>query len=464
MFVRHAAVGALIIAVSACTEDPTGRATAPHIDGATIAANPNNVLSVVITATARDADSVAVRFGRTNQTSAVDTTPAVPVVNQTATVPVLGLLPAADYSFRVMAFGPGGTAVTEPLEFTTGALPPDLPTFAASGSDPAPGFVTLASGKYALAIDNNGRVVWYRYFPNGAGLNLMAQQNGHYVLRPPTPEAGDIEPWVELDALGNITRTLGCAYGLQPRLHDLILKSSGDYWILCDEVRTMDLTAEGGVAAARVTGTVIQHIGPAGEVLFHWSPFDHFAITDLDAADRTGATVNWTHGNALDLDADGNLIVSFRSLGEITSIDVHTGAVRWRMGGLRNEFTFLDTPIPAFARQHGLRALRRGEIVLLDNMGNPTESRVERYLVDETTRTARLAQSYGSTPGVMTEIGGSVQPLPTGRTLVSFGTAGRVEEYDSSDRLLWHIEGNPGYVFRAQRIHSLYHPGAGDPR
>jgi hypothetical protein len=28
----------------------------------------------------------------------------------------------------------------------------------------------------------------------------------------------------------------------------------------------------------------------------------------------------------------------------------------------------------------------------------------------------------------------------------------------------WHIEGNAGYVFRAQRIQSLYHPGVESQR
>jgi hypothetical protein len=120
--------------------------------------------------------------------------------------------------------------------------------------------------------------------------------------------------------------------------------------------------------------------------------------------------------------------------------------------------------MPAFARQHGVRLGARGELTLLDNLGNAAESRAERYVLDAATRTARLVQSYGSRPGVKTDIGGSVQPLDGGRALVSFGTAGRVEEYDTSDQLLWHIEGNPGYVFRAQRIHSLYQPGVGDPR
>jgi len=40
-----------------------------------------------------------------------------------------------------------------------------------------------------------------------------------------------------------------------------------------------------------------------------------------------------------------------------------------------------------------------------------------------------------------------------------FGTAGRVEEYDSAGRVVWQIDGNPGYVFRAQRVRSLYNPG-----
>jgi hypothetical protein len=29
--------------------------------------------------------------------------------------------------------------------------------------------------------------------------------------------------------------------------------------------------------------------------------------------------------------------------------------------------------------------------------------------------------------------------------------------------VVWRIEGNPGYVFRAQRIRSLYRPGGGTP-
>jgi hypothetical protein len=324
--------------------------------------------------------------------------------------------------------------------------------------------VIFAAGMYGLAIDNSGRVVWYHRFPNGPGLNFQAQPTGHYVARPPSTSPTDPGSWVEIDRLGNVIRTLSCASDLRPRLHDLILEPDGSYWLLCDATRIMDLSAGGGVVDARVTGTVVQHVSGTGALLFQWSPFDHFDVMDLDPADRAGPNVNWTHGNALELDQDGNLLVSFRNLNEITKIDTRAGAVIWRMGGSRNEFSFLDAPAPAFARQHGLRSAGPGRLLLLDNLGDPAGSRAERYAYDEDGRIARLIGSYGPTPAVTATLGGTTQYLPDGRTLVSFGTAGRVEEYDASGRVVWQIEGNPGYVFRAQRISSLYRPAVDSPR
>ena len=451
----------------ACSGDPSGLHPpyAPAIDAATVAPNLQNVLSAVVTLRARRADSALVRFrlAQAPPSAADSVTPIVSVAGDLAVLSMFGLLPASSYVARVMAFGPGGVTTSDPIPFMTDALPADLPRYEAGGSDPSPGYVVFAAGRYGLVIDNTGRVVWYRRFPDGAGLAFMAQPTGRYVLRPPTPDPADLEPWVEIDPLGTATRTLGCAGGLQPRPHDFIAEPGGAYWLLCDETRVMDLTALGGVANARVTGTVVQHVGAAGALLFQWSPFDHFAITDLDPAQRTGASVNWTHGNALDFDADGNLVVSFRSLDEVTKIDASSGAVLWRLGGRRNQFTFRNAAAP-FIHQHGARAVAPGALLLLDNLGDPTESRAERYVLDEASRTATLMQAYESTPPAVTQIGGSVQDLPNGRTLVSFGTAGQVEEYDAAGRITWRISGNAGYVFRAQRVRSLYAPGVDSRR
>jgi hypothetical protein len=255
---------------------------------------------------------------------------------------------------------------------------------------------------------------------------------------------------------------MGCANGLIARFHELREMADGSYWLLCDDARVMDLTPYGGIPGAVVTGTAVQHVDSLGHALFAWTPFDHFAITDLDPTMRTGAAVNWTHGNAIDFDADGSLIVSFRSLSEITKIELPSGAVRWRMGGLANQFTFSGAGA-SFAGQHGLRVVGPGQLELLDNRGLPGESHAERYVLDEAAHTATLTASYFSLPPSSAILGGSTQALPAGHVLVAYGNGNRVQEYDAAGNVVWEIHGNPGYVFRAQRIVSLYRPGAGTP-
>ncbi len=438
---------------------------APTIGIPLVRPNANNALSAILSVRVRNVDSVAVRFRLADNSSGIDSlTPAVHPLRDSAVIPVLGLLPSRLYTMTAVGYASNGILVGSAIQFMTDTLPADLPRYSASGQDPSPGYVIFAAGMYGVVIDNTGRVVWYRRFANGPGLTFMAQPTGHYVARPPTADSKEIASWIEIDPVGNISRTFGCALGLQPRFHDVISEFDGGNWIMCDETRTMDLSSVGGAKVAIVTGTAVQHISAAGALLFHWSAFDHLSITDLDPADRAGPNVNWTHGNAIDLDADGNLLVSFRSLGEITKINSASGAVIWRMGGRRNQFIFPDSPAPAFVRQHGIRLASRGVLILLDNLGDPNDSQAERYSIDEKTRTARLTQSYGATPAVVTQIGGSVQALPGGRTLVSFGTTGRVEEFDSAGKVLWRIDGDAGYVFHAQRIRSLYAPGVGTSR
>jgi hypothetical protein len=272
--------------------------------------------------------------------------------------------------------------------------------------------------------------------------------------------------FVEIDPSGRVTRTLGCARGLQARMHDMIAQPDGSYWLICDETRTLDLSAQGGSATARVLGGGVQHLSAAGDVLFDWSPFGHLVVqlSVLDPADRDAAVVNWTHTNSLDLDAGGNLLLSFRNLNEVATIDTRTGAVLWRLGGTYNQFTVENGETPPFLHQHGVRSIGINGVQLLDNLGDASGSRAERYEIDDLDRIASLRIAYRSAAGIVAQIGGSTQTLPGGHTLVSYGNGNGVEEYDLSGSVAWRLTGKTGYVFRAQRIRSLYAPGIGDPR
>ena len=447
----------VVAALASCTDGPQAPPSPPLVVQAAITPGPHNVLSAVVTVAFLNTDSAAVRFGAAGE--GLDSmTPAEVLSSDSVALPVLGLLPATSYRLQVVAYGEGAPTASDTLLFTTGALPADLPAYSAGGSDPSPGFVVFAAYPYGLAIDNTGRVVWYRHLDGGSTLNFQVQPTGRYTTSPIAPAVGDPRPWVEYDPLGDETRRLGCADGLKSRFHDLVAEPDGSYWLMCDDTRVVDLTPNGGEPAALVTGTVVQHVDAHGNRLFTWTPFDHFAITDLDSAGRMGATVNWTHGNAIAFDTDGNLLVSFRSLSEITKIDLTTGAVLWRLGGRANQFTIAGTT-PLFVGQHGLRVVGPGQLELLDNRGQPGGSQAERYVLDETGRTAHLSASYSSAPPVTAILGGSTQPLAGGRVLVAFGDGDRVQEYDAAGHVVWEIHDNPGYVFRAHRIASLYSPG-----
>jgi hypothetical protein len=421
------------------------------------------ISALVLFQGAGDSMRVRYRLAAQNEDSL---TPAFPVTSaQEDTIAVLGLLPGTAYELRLVVYGGGplslDSLISDPLTFTTGPLPTDLPAYTASGITPLEGYIVFSATPFGIIIDGTGRVVWYRRFPGtGPSLNFMAQPTGTLVGRLNTEDTADDDPFVELDPAGFERRQLRCANNRPLRFHDLLLSGDGSYWIMCDETRMMDLSAVGGDASARVTGTTIQHVDPAGTLLFEWTPFDHFLITDADTTVyRAQAEVNWTHGNSFDFDTDGNILIAFRSLNEITKINSQSGDVMWRMGGLRNQFTFEGSPDAGFSRQHNVRVVGPERFIILDNLGvSITESRYERYLVSADARTATLEQSYASTPPVRTIIGGSVQAAGPGQYLVSFGTEGRVELFDASGLKLWSIEGNPGYVFRAQRILSLYAP------
>jgi arylsulfate sulfotransferase len=464
MLRRALAASAFLYAMlSACTDSTRPSDAAARIDSARVAANPNMVISALVVLNGAG-DSARVRY-RTAAQDADSLTPATTVTSGQDTIAVLGLLPETAYQLRLVVYGGASASADSQFldlaEFTTGSLPADLPSYTASGATPLPGYLVFSAAPFGLIIDGSGRVVWYKRFPApGPSLNFMAQETGMLVGVLATADTADDNPFVEIGPAGFERRQLRCGAARHLRFHDLRLMADDSYWIMCDETRTMDLTALGGDPSAQVTGTTLQHVSPAGTVLFEWSPFDHFQITDADpSVYQGGVAVNWTHGNSFDFDTDGNILLSFRSLNELTKIDAQSGAVVWRMGGLRNQFTFEGGADAGFTRQHNVRVVGPGRFILLDNLGGGTTgSRYERYGVDAGTFTATLEQSYGSSPAVTTAIGGSVQAVESDRYLVSFGTEGRVELFDVSGTKLWSVDGNPGYVFRAQRIRSLYAP------
>jgi hypothetical protein len=437
---------------AACAGDNGLTPPGPEFRGVEIQPNPRNTISARAAIDALLYDSAFVRYWRAGE--APRSSPRYAFDGGTeVVVPVLALDTVATYFIETnLILGDSVIAAVDTSEFVSGSLPNWIPATVPQGSDTTPGFLTLSYPDGPVIIDNTGKVVWYRFFPNGVLNSFQAHADGRFTVL----GLGDtVNQFHVLDELGEETGTLSCV-AYETRFHDLLVLADGSAWMLCDETRTMDLSSLGGVDTARVMGTVVQHLGVDGQVLFEWNSFDHFAITDLAAGERMGPNVNFTHGNGIALDIDGNLLLSFRSLNEVTKVNTATGNVMWRFGGLRNEFTLLNDPKGSFERQHGVRLSAPGQIQMLDN-GTGAPSRFVRYLINPAARTALLIVQFIDTPTTFTAVGGATQYYGNGHALVTFGRAGRVIEVDEAGNRAWELTGIDGvYVFRAQRISSLY--------
>jgi len=246
---------------------------------------------------------------------------------------------------------------------------------------------------------------------------------------------------------------------LETGLHELRMIGP-DYALFGVEYRIMDLTALGGLPNARVRGLVVEY-HRAGQAPFFWHTFDHFSVTDA-APDvpLTGTDVNPWHGNAIDMDYEGNLLVSFRNSDEVTKIDSRTGAIIWRLGGRNSEFTFINDPFGGFSHQHGLRRLPNGNVLFFDNgiLHNPPESRAVEYRLNESARTAELVWEYRAEPPLLATLQGFAQRLENGNTLVCFGNARTVVEADPNGMKLWElvIEEPGRSAYRAFAVNTLY--------
>ncbi len=441
--------------VLACA-DSTEPGPAPTFYSASVEANPVNTISAIVSVEAARFDSVRVRYfaGAVPE----QLTPGFSFEgDSTIEVPVLGLDTASEYSFEVILTRAGRPDnIADTLAFSSGSLPEWVPLSGAAGSNATPGYVLLGYPEGPVIVDNTGKVVWYKTSPDPILNSFHAHANGRYSL---LGLQDDPRQFTLLDELGAELNTIDCV-GFSIRPHDILILQGGDYWALCDEDRIFDLSAFGGSPNATVTATVIQHISASGGLLFQWKVLDHFEITDIPADQLNANVVNFSHGNAVDVTPDGDVIVSFRNLNEITKIDTETGQVVWRFGGLRNQLEFVGDPKGSFERQHGVRVAGPNEIQFLDNSETPP-SRLVRYSIDEEALTATLIFAFADAPDVLAAVGGNSQYYPSnGHALVSFGRAGRVVETDASGVRAWELTGIDGlYVFRAQRIPSLYFPG-----
>lgn len=337
------------------------------------------------------------------------------------------------------------------------------------------------------ATDLEGNLVWY--YP-GNLTSLTRLEDGGRVWGFVQDLSGPPERQVirefdlagitlrETDA-GEVNRQLE-ARGLRPITgfhHEVRSLPGGKVLALASSEHVFtDVQGEGEVD---VIGDTIIVLDSNLQVEWVWDSFDHLDVSRLSTLPHVcnGTTAgcppywlkpvanDWTHGNAVALTPDGNLLFSMRHMDWLIKIDYDngngSGNVIWRLGREGDFTPVSDDPNPWFSHQHDGVILEDGRLLVFDN-GNfrfeddkSVRSRGQVWRLDEAARTARL--EVNADLGAYAFALGSAQALESGYHwgvgIVGM-TAMGVETNAGGGVVYW--LGTPSPVYRSYRLKDMY--------
>jgi hypothetical protein len=317
-------------------------------------------------------------------------------------------------------------------------LPEDIPNFSvtAEPEKTAEGLIFVAPlqwihtdiGSYLLILDNEGEIVYYQSAADDiAAYDFKVQPNGLISYY-----SQDDAAYHLMDSHYQIVDSYRAGNGYRADLHEFQVLPNGNVLLMVYDSMQVDLSpyVEGGRDDAQVIALVIQEIDPSKNVVFEWRSWDHMQFSDSPVSlvpEEEDTDIDYVHGNSLEVDPDGNIILSSRNTHEVTKINRETGEIMWRMGGKANQFEFVnDEP---FGHQHDARVLENGNITIFDNLGKPGPSRGVEYEVDTEQMTVTKVWEFAHNPPVFAAFMGNAQRLPNGNTLLSWGAPSRDEEF-----------------------------------
>lgn len=379
---------------------------------------------------------------------------------ETASGSMRTVVPAPGQQIQVVVQSSRGRERTYPIVF----LPADFPQLSVTNlrAEATETVTFLDLNAFVAAVDDFGVPLYFHRTTNEAVDFKRHPTGGYsYALRTTaTNEFGRVQyVIVVLDAnFREIDRvsTVGLNHTDN---HDFLIRPNGNYVLLAYHGVRRDMTAVGGTANQLVEESVVQEIDRARNVHFQWSSWPTIPITE---ALRSGS--DYAHVNSVFVDADGNFIVSLRGVSQVVKVERATGNVLWRLGGVANQFTFLNDPYNGICGQHTASIVPGGNLLVFDNgqlcppatTGRLNITRAAEYRLDLTAMTATLVWSYAQ-PGAYTSSQGSAQRLANGNTLIGWGNgpAMAATEVDSQGVKQWELRaelgGAPVVTYRAIR-------------
>jgi hypothetical protein len=325
-------------------------------------------------------------------------------------------------------------------------------------SDVSPGYVFVAPKLRVTQagpeiLDNNGQVVWFKPLDAKDVSDFRVQTyQGKPVLtwwRGRAPQGVGGGYYVIYDSTYHQIAQVRAGHGLIGDLHEFHITPRDTALITVYKRRPADLRPIGGPRDGKVFDGIIQEIDIAsGRVLFEWHSWPRVGLKESYAAPPAPAETrpyDYFHINSIDLEPNGNLLVSARNTHTLYEIDRKSGKILWRLGGKHSSFRL--GPGTSFGWQHDARRLPDGTISLFDNDAAPALARFSRVLVlrvDLAAKRVTLVRSLRHPKPLLVPFEGNAQFLPNGHVFVGWGATSYFSEFDADGHLV--LDGRIGLL------------------
>ena len=322
-----------------------------------------------------------------------------------------------------------------------------------------------------MIVDDEGRLVWFRPLP-GETVDAMDFKVQRYQGRPvltwwqgPHTAYGQGEYAVLDGSYGEVAR-VRAGDGFDGDLHEFLLTERNTAFITVYEPLPYDLSAVGGPVEGVVAEGVVQEIDvQTGDVVFQWRSLEHVGLEEsyFPPPPDPAEPFDYIHLNSIEVDGDGDLIVSARKTSATYKISREDGEVRWRLDGKRSDFTMAPGALTRY--QHDARRRPDGTLTIFDNgaEGESERSRAVVVALDEVAMKASLVLEYVHSARRLSATQGNMQTLPNGNAFVGWGSEPGFSEFHEDGELLFDANFPPGVEsYRAFRFPWVGRPG-GDP-
>jgi hypothetical protein len=297
-----------------------------------------------------------------------------------------------------------------------------------------------------MIAEQNGAMVWFHPLPQGhQATNFRVQEyEGKEVLtwwqgRIIEVGFGQGEDVVYDSAYKQIA-TIRAGNGYHADLHEFKLTPQGTAWIDIFDPIHMDLGAVHRSHAGILTDGVVEEVDvKTGLVMWQWHTLGNISLSESHNPAPKGAYPwDYVHLNSVDPGSSGDVLLSGRNTWALYDVDMHTGAIRWRMGGDRSSFR--QGQGAHYFWQHDAEWQPGGLISVFDNGSSPPKERQSRGLLlrpDYGGHTVSLQRQFvNPSHRLLASSQGNLLSLGDGNWLMGYGGLPNLTEYSGSGGVL----------------------------